>query len=215
MFKRFRNKIHLKIQRVGSKKPTSNGLNRLTAHLCFKCKQNYSISIVFNVLGVATKVYVIDVPRADIIDGPISVRGYLSQTVREFKQKLSQIVNIDPTEMKLVAMILSQYRLLQDDETLQAEGFAVYNVHKLYVCSNFNTEITNPPKNTSNKFPNSILFSMIESFEKLIWCYVHLPEVGKDNLVKGNLIKLKLLIKYKISLNLFLLFITLNKILLL
>lgn len=120
-------------------------------------------------------------PQADIIDGPISVRGYQAETVREYKQQLAKIVNIDPDEMNLVAMVFSQYHLLQDDKTLEAESLDVHGEHKVYVSLMFDTDFTEASKNTASEVPSLKLLSVIESLEKVIWIHVQLPEVNKGS----------------------------------
>ena len=86
--------------------------------------------------------------------------------------------------MNLVSAVLSQYRLLQDDNTLEAEGLDVHSVHKVYVSSIFDRDISESSKNTKNELPNSKLLSVIESLERVVWLNVQLPEVNNGNSYK-------------------------------
>lgn len=134
-------------------------------------------------VGTAFKVYVVDVPKADIIDGPIVVRGYLAQPVKELKQQLSKIVQIEPNEMNLVLHTLSQFNLLRDDKTLDEEGVESDSVRKLFVSSKFDCELsmlTNSSINAMNDSPNSKLLTVLENFSSIIWLNFQLPELNKE-----------------------------------
>ena len=59
------------------------------------------------------------------VDGPIIVRGNLSQTVGEFRVTLAKALHLDAKTMKIVLEKYSnEPRLLEnDDRTLKLEGF--------------------------------------------------------------------------------------------
>lgn len=82
------------------------------------------ITKIFLFIGVATKVFVVDVETEEV-DGPAIVRGNLSQTVAEFKVTLAKALHLDPKTMKVVLeKYSSEPKLLDnDDKTLKFEGF--------------------------------------------------------------------------------------------
>lgn len=130
---------------------------------------------LFYVPGVATKVFVVDIDKEEVVDGPISVRGLLTQTVKEYKIQLSKILNVDPKRMKL---ILQKYPSLsrvldKDDNVLQSEGF--YGPHKILVTTTSDNDSTNEP------FDESKFNKMIENFDYLISLRVLLPDTSKGD----------------------------------
>ena len=46
--------------------------------------------------GVTVRVYVTDIEKDVIVEPPSSVRAYLTQTVAEFKELVSQVLTLSP-----------------------------------------------------------------------------------------------------------------------
>lgn len=130
--------------------------------------------------GVATKVFVVDIAKEEVVDGPISVRGLLTQTVKEYKLQLSKLLKIDAKQMKLILQKYpSDSRLLdKDDNMLQSEGF--YGPNKIFVATALDTDNTKP-------FHESKLYKIIENFEYIISLRVVLPDTSKETLDDLNI----------------------------
>ncbi|KAG7189796.1 hypothetical protein KM043_017456 [Ampulex compressa] len=130
--------------------------------------------------GVSTKVYVVDVPGNEVIDGPINVRALLEQTVRDYKQMLEKIINMDAKQMKLV---LYQYAedikvVMEDDNELDSEGF--YPGIKVFVSTMFDLD--------SNKgFHESALYKIVDNFGNVISLLIQLPDTSKEALEELNI----------------------------
>ncbi|XP_043285932.1 ubiquitin carboxyl-terminal hydrolase 47 isoform X2 [Venturia canescens] len=71
-------------------------------------------------------VYVIDITKNEVIQGPIVVRARLTQTVQEYKEQLGVTLNMDPKEIYLIFQpgILSTRVVSANENTLQEEGYA-------------------------------------------------------------------------------------------
>ncbi|XP_046413365.1 ubiquitin carboxyl-terminal hydrolase 47 isoform X1 [Neodiprion fabricii] len=130
--------------------------------------------------GVATKVFVVDIDKEEVVDGPISVRGLLTQTIREYKLELSKLLKLDAKQIKLVLQKYpSDSRLLdKDDNMLQSEGF--YGPNKIFVATALDTDETKP-------FHESKLQKIIENFEYIISLRVLLPDTSKETLDDLNI----------------------------
>ncbi|XP_048515224.1 ubiquitin carboxyl-terminal hydrolase 47 isoform X2 [Athalia rosae] len=130
--------------------------------------------------GVSTKVFVVDIDKEQVVDGPIIVRGLLTQTVKEYKQQLSKILKIDAKQMKLIVQkYLSDTNLLdKDDNMLKSEGF--YGSSKIFVATALDNDDTKP-------FHESKLYKIIENFDYIISLKVLLPDTSKETLEDLNI----------------------------
>ncbi|XP_029160732.1 ubiquitin carboxyl-terminal hydrolase 47 isoform X2 [Nylanderia fulva] len=129
--------------------------------------------------GVATKVFIIDVAREEVIDGPIDIRGSLSQSVKEYKQTVGKIINIDPKQMKVILRKHPETRLVEnDDSDLQTEGF--YNANKIFISTMYDIDNKKP-------FLESTVYRVIENFRYVISLHVQLPDVSKETLEELNI----------------------------
>ncbi|XP_036142205.1 ubiquitin carboxyl-terminal hydrolase 47 isoform X2 [Monomorium pharaonis] len=129
--------------------------------------------------GVATKVFVIDVAREEIIDGPIDIRGLLSQSVKEYKQTVGKIVNMDPKQMKVMLQKFPETRPVEnDDSDLQTEGF--YNANKVFISTMYDIDNNKP-------FQESTVHRIIESFRYVFFLHVQLPDTSKETLEELNI----------------------------
>ncbi|XP_071555932.1 ubiquitin carboxyl-terminal hydrolase 47 isoform X1 [Temnothorax nylanderi] len=129
--------------------------------------------------GVATKVFVIDVTREEVIDGPIDIRGLLSQSVKEYKQTVGKIINMDPKQMKVILRKYPETRPVEnDDSDLQTEGF--YNANKVFISTMYDIDNNKP-------FQESTVHRIIENFKHVISLHVQLPDTSKETLEELNI----------------------------
>ncbi|KAL6422951.1 hypothetical protein ACFW04_010448 [Cataglyphis niger] len=129
--------------------------------------------------GVATKVFVIDVAREEVIDGPIDIRGSLSQSVKEYKQIVGKIINMDPKQMKVILRKHPEIRPVQnDDNDLQTEGF--YNANKVFISTMYDID-------NNKSFQESTVYRVIENFRYVISLHVQLPDTSKEILEELNI----------------------------
>ncbi|KAG5319610.1 UBP47 hydrolase, partial [Pseudoatta argentina] len=129
--------------------------------------------------GVATKVFVIDVAREDVIDGPIDIRGLLSQSVKEYKQTVGKIISMDPKQMKVILRKFPEIRPVEnDDSDLQTEGF--YNANKVFISTMYDIDNSKP-------FLESTVHRIIENFRHVISLHVQLPDTSKETLEELNI----------------------------
>ncbi|XP_070171838.1 ubiquitin carboxyl-terminal hydrolase 47 isoform X1 [Polyergus mexicanus] len=129
--------------------------------------------------GVATKVFVIDVAREEVIDGPIDIRGSLSQSVKEYKQIVGKIINMDPKQMKVILRKHPEIRPVEnDDSDLQTEGF--YNANKVFISTMYDIDNNKP-------FQESTVYRVIENFRYVISLHVQLPDISKETLEELNI----------------------------
>lgn len=144
------------------------------------CEMNY-IQSQFKlckcyVSGVATKVFVIDVTREEVIDGPINIRGLLSQSVKEYKQTVGKIINMDPKQMKVILQKFPETRPVEnDDSDLQTEGF--YNANKVFISTMYDIDSSKP-------FQESTVHRIIGNFRHVISLHVQLPDTSKGTIFK-------------------------------
>ncbi|XP_050452269.1 ubiquitin carboxyl-terminal hydrolase 47 [Cataglyphis hispanica] len=129
--------------------------------------------------GVATKVFVIDVAREEVIDGPIDIRGSLSQSVKEYKQIVGKIINMDPKQMKVILRKHPEIRPVEnDDNDLQTEGF--YNANKVFISTMYDID-------NNKSFQESTVYRVIENFRYVISLHVQLPDTSKEILEELNI----------------------------
>ncbi|XP_011632644.1 ubiquitin carboxyl-terminal hydrolase 47 [Pogonomyrmex barbatus] len=129
--------------------------------------------------GVATKVFVIDVTREEVIDGPIDIRGLLSQSVKEYKQTVGKIINMDPKQMKVILRKYPETRPVEnDDSDLQTEGF--YNANKVFISTMYDID-------NNKSFQESTVHRIIENFRHVISLNVQLPDTSKETLEELNI----------------------------
>ncbi|KAK2587743.1 hypothetical protein KPH14_003851 [Odynerus spinipes] len=124
--------------------------------------------------GVATKVFVIDIPKAEVIDGPINMRGLFTQTVKDYKQALGSLINMEPKQMKLVLRKHeTDIKLIdKDDIELQAAGF-IDASNKVFVSTMLDVDSNKP-------FYETALYKFIERFENIISLQVQIPDTNKE-----------------------------------
>lgn len=121
--------------------------------------------------GVATKVFVIDVAREEVIDGPIDIRGSSWQSVKDYKQIVGKVINMDPKQMKIVLRKYPDTIPVENDNSdLQSEGF--YNANKVFVSTMYDLDNTKP-------FQESTVYRVIENFRHVIFLNVQLPDFNK------------------------------------
>ncbi|XP_024942209.1 ubiquitin carboxyl-terminal hydrolase 47 isoform X2 [Cephus cinctus] len=129
--------------------------------------------------GIALKVFVVDVLKKEIVDGPINVRGLTTQTVKEFKQQLGKILNMDPKQMKLVYQRFSGSKPLEnDDNQLQTER--LINSDKIYVSTMIDPDPTKP-------YHESVLNKIIANGEHIYFLHIQLPDTSKEILYELNI----------------------------
>ncbi|XP_012279277.1 ubiquitin carboxyl-terminal hydrolase 47 [Orussus abietinus] len=131
--------------------------------------------------GVATKVFVVDVAKKEVVDEAISVRGFFLQTVREYKEQVGKVVNMDPKQMKMVLLRCSSYQAVlidKDDNTLEDEH--IQNRDKVFVATAFDVDPTKP-------FLESTLHNIAINFNYVISVHVVLPDTSEETLKDLNI----------------------------
>ncbi|XP_066582168.1 ubiquitin carboxyl-terminal hydrolase 47 [Prorops nasuta] len=148
-------------------------------HFLLEIRRKNKSFEVYPADGIVNRVFVVDVPKREIVNGPLIVRGTLSQTVKEYKEMLGQIINMDPKQMKLV---LLRYLLLTkviecNENTVESE---LFHGNNLFVSTMYDTDANKPPQ-------ESTLFQIANSFSNVTLCYVKLPVVYKEILEELNI----------------------------
>lgn len=131
--------------------------------------------------GVSTRVYVVDVPNREIVNGPLNVRAYMQSTLSEYKEQLARVSGIDASQMRVVKQFAQNYedftepKLLEEDNnnSLRHEEFR-HGVN-VYVSSMLDT-------NPEQTFKYSTLYKIIKLVSETIVLTVQLPDTSKENL---------------------------------
>ncbi|KAK9300885.1 hypothetical protein QLX08_006588 [Tetragonisca angustula] len=118
--------------------------------------------------GIVTKVYVVDVARKKLIEGPQTVRGSFTQTVKEYKQVVGTMFNMDPDDMKLVIRKHGTDAILvqNDDAILAVADF--YNLIKVFVCTSYDAEC-------NKSYFETTISGIAEQLENIITLRIKLP----------------------------------------
>ncbi|KAF7405145.1 hypothetical protein HZH66_004051 [Vespula vulgaris] len=140
------------------------------------CKEDQMFEI-YQPGGITTKVFVIDIPKVEVIDGPINVRGLLTQSVKDYKQTLGNIINMDPKQMKLVLLVLRKRKtdiklIDKDDIDLQTAEF-IDASNKVFVSTMLDVDSNKP-------FYETTLYKLILRFENIISLQVQIPDISKE-----------------------------------
>ncbi|XP_076039758.1 ubiquitin carboxyl-terminal hydrolase 47-like isoform X2 [Oratosquilla oratoria] len=125
--------------------------------------------------GTTVKVHLIDL-QTEEVEGPFTVRGSLSMTVREFKELLGRHFSLNPDTMRVV---LERYYnglklLTGDTKALKLEGF--YRSSKVYV------EASGIEPN--DFFTGSSMYHIMDRFENTITLHCSLPDTSSDALAE-------------------------------
>lgn len=135
-----------------------------------------TVNLSRNVPGIATKVFVIDVAREEVIDGPIDIRGSSWQSVKDYKQTVGKVINMDPKQMKVVLRKYPDTIPVENDNSdLQSEGFC--NANKVFVSTMYDLDNNKP-------FQESTVYRVIEKFRYVIFLNVQLPDVSKGKFTR-------------------------------
>lgn len=168
----------LEIRRKDQKFETYLRGGEYAACQCARANDSYISRVVLirtgcYATGVATKVFVIDIAREEVIDGSIDIRGLLSQTVKEYKQTVGKVINMDAKQMKVILQEYPEIRPVEnDDNDLQTEGF--YNANKIFVTTMYDID-------NNKSFQESTVYRIIENFKDVILLHVQLPDISKGN----------------------------------
>ncbi|XP_015186575.1 PREDICTED: ubiquitin carboxyl-terminal hydrolase 47 isoform X1 [Polistes dominula] len=163
--------------------------NKSSIELLLEIRKEDEMFEVYQPGGITTKVFVIDIPKVDIIDGPINVRGLLNQSVKDYKQMLGNIINMDPKQMKLVLLVLRKpvklvdIKLIdRDDIDLQTAEF-IDGSNKVFVSTMLDVD--------SNKsFDETTMYKVISRLESFISLQVQIPDVNKEILEELDVVSL-------------------------
>ncbi|XP_063987219.1 ubiquitin carboxyl-terminal hydrolase 47 [Diachasmimorpha longicaudata] len=114
--------------------------------------------------GLGTKVFHIDCANKEIIDGPIYVRGYRRQTLREYKKQVGKILNINPEEMTVALQNCpsGERVLTENDHLLASHGITSGDL--VFVTANIDNSLTD----------------IVNKFETAICLDVELPDISKE-----------------------------------
>ncbi|KAG1675916.1 Ubiquitin carboxyl-terminal hydrolase 47 [Nymphon striatum] len=124
--------------------------------------------------GTSVKVNVINL-ESEAIQITKSVRGYLTQTIGEFKELIAKELELPSEEMRLVLDkgCTDMKPLVIPERTLKDEGF--YYTSKVFVeCSG--------SEDSEKPFESSKFHKILERYSHTICIYVTLPKVDKDTL---------------------------------
>ncbi|ESP03989.1 hypothetical protein LOTGIDRAFT_206027 [Lottia gigantea] len=125
--------------------------------------------------GVTVKVFVVDIER-EIIHPPVNIRAYHVQTVKEFKNLVSQKLNLPAENMRVVfERFHNDLRLLTvPNKTLKAEGF--FKSNKVYI------ECSQKKEENMESFPRSKFYQLLDRHQNTIRVYVNLPTKAVETL---------------------------------
>lgn len=128
----------------------------------------HCINFLFFLIGIVTKLYVVDVARKKLIEGPLNVRGLFTQTVKEYKQVVGKFVNMDPDDMKIVLRKHGTDTILvqNDDAILAVAEFC--NLVKVFVCTNCDAEC-------NKSYLETTISRIAEQLENIITLRIRLP----------------------------------------
>ncbi|XP_076171175.1 ubiquitin carboxyl-terminal hydrolase 47-like isoform X2 [Ptiloglossa arizonensis] len=132
--------------------------------------------------GLATKVYIVDLLRKKLIDGPRDILGWGSQTVKDYKQMVGKMLKMDlndNTNIVLRKHELKTILVTDDNLKLRAAGFS--NLINVYISTASDTEF--------KSFHTSAICEIIDNYEnfKITLC-VKLPEMCKEILEEFNIL---------------------------
>ncbi|OWF37661.1 ubiquitin carboxyl-terminal hydrolase 47-like [Mizuhopecten yessoensis] len=121
--------------------------------------------------GVTVKVFVVDMDL-ETIQEPISVRAYNPQSVAEFKEIVSEVLDVPVTNMRCV---LERFHndlryLWMPHKTLKAEGF--FKSNKVYI------EYSGSEDPSTEHFVNSRFYNLLDRHQNTIRIHVSLPSVS-------------------------------------
>ncbi|XP_064085460.1 ubiquitin carboxyl-terminal hydrolase 47-like isoform X6 [Macrobrachium nipponense] len=123
--------------------------------------------------GTTIKAHVVNLTSEEV-EGPYTLRGSLSMTVRELKELVGRALNLNPDTMRIV---LERYYndlrpLSTDSKTLKVEGF--YRSNKIYVEAS--------GKEANDWFTGSSMYCILDRHENTITLYCPLPDTSKEAL---------------------------------
>ncbi|XP_066962860.1 ubiquitin carboxyl-terminal hydrolase 47 isoform X1 [Macrobrachium rosenbergii] len=123
--------------------------------------------------GTTIKAHVVNLTSEEV-EGPYTLRGSLSMTVRELKELVGRALNLNPDTMRIV---LERYYndlrpLSTDSKTLKVEGF--YRSNKIYVEAS--------GKEANDWFTGSCMYCILDRHENTITLYCPLPDTSKEAL---------------------------------
>lgn len=128
--------------------------------------------------GVNIKVYAINIENEDV-SGPITVRGYETQTCREFKNLLAKTLNLNENTMKIAVESYNnggvEPNLLENDDDEIISKASICNAYKVYVANALDEDPDKP-------FIISKFHKIIDKFEHIISLDVILPINDKSTL---------------------------------
>uniref|UniRef100_A0A182P466 Ubiquitin carboxyl-terminal hydrolase 47 n=1 Tax=Anopheles epiroticus TaxID=199890 RepID=A0A182P466_9DIPT len=137
----------------------------------------------YSVHGVMTKVYKVDVNARDV-EGPVSVRANLSQTVAQYRAVIARKLKLNPKTL-LIGMTVHKdsAKLLQnDDATLEDENFIEY-------CKVFVT--TAPQPSADDAEPYCARFrQFMQRLDHLVSFYIAVPNMDPDTLASQSIPRL-------------------------
>ncbi|XP_068203218.1 ubiquitin carboxyl-terminal hydrolase 47-like isoform X2 [Palaemon carinicauda] len=123
--------------------------------------------------GTTIKAHIVNLTSEEV-EGPYTLRGSLSMTVRELKELVGRALNLNPDTMRIV---LERYYndlrpLSTDSKTLKVEGF--YRSNKIYVEAS--------GKEANDFFTGSCMYHILDRHENTITLYCPLPDTSKEAL---------------------------------
>ncbi|XP_050091238.1 ubiquitin carboxyl-terminal hydrolase 47 isoform X2 [Anopheles aquasalis] len=133
--------------------------------------------------GVMTKVYKVDVNNRDV-EGPLSLRANLSQTVAQYKAVVARKLRLNPKALLLgMTVHKDNAKLLQNEEaTLGEENFIEYC--KVFVApmgasatTTTSTPATEDPTEWCNRFRH-----FIQRLDHVVSLYLTLPNMDQETL---------------------------------
>lgn len=128
---------------------------------------------------IVTKVFIVDVPTREVIEGPITVQASHTQTVREYKQMVGKKVNMDLIDMEIILKKRGSSAILvsNDDVELQAAEFC--DLVNVFVCSMVDTEY--------KPFFKTAICDIVKELENIITLRIKLPDISEEMLEELNI----------------------------
>jgi len=97
----------------------------------------------------------------------------LSQSVKDYKQTVGKVINMDPKQMKVILQKFPETKPVEnDDNDLQTEGF--YNANKIFITTMYDID-------NNKSFQESTVYRVIENFRYVISLHIQLPDTSKGN----------------------------------
>ncbi|XP_076386185.1 ubiquitin specific protease 47 isoform X2 [Megachile rotundata] len=129
--------------------------------------------------GIVTKVFIVDVPTREVIEGPITVQASHTQTVREYKQMVGKKVNMDLTDMEIILRKRGSSAILVSNDDLELQAAEFCDLVNVFVCSMADAEY--------KPFLKTAIYDIVKELKNIIILRIKLPDTSKETLEELNI----------------------------